>query len=275
MSTIEIKNINYTYSDQTIALSNVTCSLTSKKIALLGQNGSGKSTLLQHLNGLLLPQTGEIELFGQYLTKKTIRSIRSKVGFVFDSPDTQLFAPTVFEDIAFGPRNKGLDEQDVINVVGNALNLLGIEHLRHKAPYNLSLGQKKKVAIAGVLAMKPEIIIFDEPFSGLDPVALEEFLSLLDYLTDTSHTIILSTHDVDIAYGWALECLIMQNGKMIRQGTTSLLEDEQLMKEAKLANPRLYTLFKETPYRPKTNEEARLLISAQFTEKMNDLVILS
>lgn len=259
---IEIKQVSYTYPDKTEALSNVTCSFSSNKIALLGSNGSGKSTLLQHLNGLLFPNKGSIIIDGVQLTNKTVKEIRSRVGFVFDKPDTQLFAPTVFEDVAFGPRNLGYSEIEVNELVETTLQRLKIIDLKDKPPYNLSLGQKKKVAIAGVIAMCPKFIIFDEPFSGLDPVGLEDFITLLNTLSDQGHTILLSTHDVDIAYRWAKECLILHKGNMISSGPIEIIENEEMMKRANLSVPTLYSLFKETEYRPKTVGKAKHLLSS-------------
>ncbi|WP_227521968.1 energy-coupling factor ABC transporter ATP-binding protein [Bacillus solitudinis] len=253
---IVIENLSYSYPNQTVALSDLSCSFSGSNIALLGANGSGKSTLLQHLNGLLLPQSGEINIFNTRVVKGNVHQIRQQVGLVFDNPENQLFATTVYEDVAFGPRNKGYKESRVEEVVNETLRLLKIEELKNRVPYHLSLGQKKKVAIAGVLAMEPKLLLFDEPFSGLDPFALEDFLSLLEVLKQNGKTIVLTTHDVDIAYSWADECMLMNQGGKIAQGTVSLLEDEQLMRQAQLSVPRLYQLFRHTSLRPKKIEEA-------------------
>ncbi|MBM4765262.1 ABC transporter ATP-binding protein [Bacillus sp. B15-48] len=264
---INIEQVRFMYPDKTEALRNITCSFSSNKIALLGSNGSGKSTLLQHLNGLLFPNKGRIMIDGEELTKKTANKIRSQVGFVFDNPDNQLFAPTVFEDVAFGPRNLGYVEEEVIKIVDATLTQLEIMHLKEKPPYNLSLGQKKKVAIAGVLAMQPRFILFDEPFSGLDSVALEDFIKLLDKLSESGHTILLSTHDVDIAYSWAQECIILHQGQMVAHGPIDIIEIEEVMRQANLAVPSLFSLFEETEYRPKTMAEAKQFLSSFIFKK--------
>ncbi|WP_017727524.1 energy-coupling factor ABC transporter ATP-binding protein [Halalkalibacterium ligniniphilum] len=266
MNSIEINELSYSYADNTKALSNLTCSFSAQNIALLGGNGSGKSTFLQHLNGLLLPKKGSIDILGERVAKENLESIRKKVGLVFDHPDHQLFAPTVYEDVAFGLRNSGFSENEVKKRVEETLELLGIRFLKDRPPYNLSLGQKKKVAIAGVVAMEPKVILFDEPFSGLDPASLEEFLELLYKLKILGHTIILSTHDVDIAYHWAEECMLLKDGEIVAVGTAEIMEDQELMERARLSLPSLVTLFQHTSWRPKTIEEARLILTECFAK---------
>lgn len=268
MAIVEIKNLSYTYSDKTVALKDVSiCIKGRKKVAILGANGSGKSTLLQHLNGLILPQKGSIKIKGIPSCKENLHDIRKIVGFVFDNPDDQLFSTTVYEDIAFGPRNLKYGEDKVEKVVQKVLNLLGIQELKHKQPYNLSFGQKKKVAIAGVLAMEPEIMIFDEPFSGLDPYSLGQFLQILKTLYDIGHTLVITTHDVDIAYSWADECIILNKGKVLAQGDISLLEDKSLMKKARLKTPCLYEIFSDTSNRVTTISEGKEIIKKLIKNK--------
>ncbi|MDQ0340117.1 cobalt/nickel transport system ATP-binding protein [Caldalkalibacillus uzonensis] len=264
---IDIEGLSFIYPDNTKAISDITCSFSQKKIAILGANGSGKSTLLQHLNGIHVPQSGTVKIAGEPITKQTAPIIREKVGLVFDQPDQQLFAPTVFEDVAFGPRNKGLPEEEVMQIVEQILEVLGISHLKEKAPYDLSLGQKKKVAIAGVLAMEPELLLFDEPFSGLDPRALTDILQLLDQLTASGHMIILTTHDVDFAYSWAEECCILKGGKLLYQGDTAILENKEMMREAGLCTPLLFSLFQDTDYRPRTVEQGRYILSTYLNKQ--------
>ena len=251
VSVLEIANLHYTYPDKTSALKDISFQIPSKsKVAILGANGSGKSTLLQHLNGLTLAQSGVVSVLGQRIGKENLRDIRKMVGIVFDSPDEQLFSTLVYDDIAFGPRNLGYDEQTVAQKVEEMMTLLDITHLRNRPPFNLSLGQKKRVAIAGVLAMEPSIMVFDEPFSGLDPCTLRQFLDILEDLFGRGHTMIVATHDVDIVYGWASEFVIMQEGYVLAQGGKALLEDKTLMEKAKLKAPDLYNIFCSTSYRP-------------------------
>ena len=247
MKIVEIENLKYTYPDGTVALKNLSIDIEKgKKVAILGSNGSGKSTLLQHFNGLIIPQEGSIKIKRINVEKESIHDIRKIVGLVFDNPDDQLFSTTVYDDIAFGPRNLKYNEEKVQEVVGNAIELVNIKDLKDKQPFNLSLGQKKKVAIAGVLAMEAEILVFDEPFSGLDPQSLEQFLSIMSTLHEIGSTIIVTTHDVDIAYDWADECIILNDGEVLDQGNISLLEDEELMFKANLRIPTLYKIFSNT-----------------------------
>lgn len=267
MNIIEINNLWYRYPDNTTALKDVSINIEEKKrVAILGSNGSGKSTLLQHLNGLILPQKGSIDIKGIPMCKEKLQDIRRLVGLVFDNPDDQLFSTTVYEDIAFGPRNLKYREDIVEEVVNKVLNIVGIEDLKDRQPFNLSLGQKKKVAIAGVLAMEPEIMVFDEPFSGLDPHSLEQFLSILEILYSIGHTIVITTHDVDIAYGWADECIILNEGSILAQGEIHLLEDEELMSRAKLRIPNLYKMFSNTSIRVRNIDKGRELVTKFFLE---------
>lgn len=263
MDIVEIKNLTYTYSDKTVALKDVSINIKGqRKVAILGANGSGKSTLLQHLNGLILPQKGSVVIKGIPSNKENLHDIRKIVGFVFDNPDDQLFSTTVYEDIAFGPRNLKYEEDKVEKIVEKVLDLLEIQELKYKQPYNLSFGQKKKVAIAGVLAMEPEIMIFDEPFSGLDPHSLDQFLNILKTLYDIGHTLIITTHDVDIAYSWADECIILKDGKVLAQGDISLLENRSLMINGKLKTPCLYEVFSDTSARIRSVDKGKELIKS-------------
>lgn len=268
MKLVEIKDLKYKYPDGTEALKNINLSIErGRKVAILGANGSGKSTLLQHLNGLILPQNGEVKIDGINVEKNNLVEIRKKLGFVFDNPDDQLFATTVFEDIAFGPRNLKWSEDMVFQKVEEVINLIGIGSLKEKQPHNLSLGQKRKAAIAGVLSMKPEILVFDEPFSGLDPVSLDQFIEVLEKLYELEHSMIITTHDVDIAYAWADEIIIINKGEVLSQGSVELLEDREILKKANLKLPTLYEIFANTKIRVRTVEEARENIEFLYRKK--------
>ncbi|EEG78790.1 cobalt ABC transporter, ATPase subunit [Dethiobacter alkaliphilus AHT 1] len=262
MKAVEIRNLNYSYSDGTKALNNLSLSIPRyRRVALLGANGSGKTTLLQHLNGLLLPQDGSVTVMGYYpVDKKHVLKIRQLAGMLFDTPEDQLFSTTVAEDVAFGPRNLELDEQTVNSRVRRAMELAGITDLADKPPYNLSLGQKKRVAIAGVLAMEPELLIFDEPFSGLDPRFAAQLMDLLEKLFHQKCTIIITTHDVDMAYAWADHVIILSKGQVLAEGTAELLQDKDLMTEASLNVPMLATAFSGTDMAPRTPAEANQLL---------------
>ena len=268
---IEIDKLRYRYPDGTLALKDISINIQGrKKIAILGANGSGKSTLLQHFNGLLIAESGDIRIKGMEVEKDNFEKIRKTVGFVFDNPDDQLFATTVFEDIAFGPRNLLLPEEKVTEVVNRVIDIIGIDKLRDRQPHNLSLGQKRKVAIAGVLSMEPDIMVFDEPFSGLDPLSLGQFIDILNKLCDIGHSLIVTTHDVDIAYSWAEEIVIIKDGKVLIQGDVSLLEREEILEEANLKLPTLYEIFSKTEYRPRTKVEAARLIEKLYRRNKDE-----
>lgn len=195
---------------------------------------------MRHLNGLILPQKGSVSINGQSITKRNADQIRQTVGLLFDNPDNQLFSPTVEADVSFGPYNLRMKDADVKRLTEDAMKEVGIFDLREKSPYNLSLGQKKRCAIAGVLAMKPDILLMDEPFSGLDPLSLEQFLETLTVLHKHGMTQILSTHDVDIAYEWADHVIVMSNGSVLAAGDQTIMQDAELMKKAGLAFQCLY-----------------------------------
>ncbi len=228
MSFLEVKNLTYTYSKNTPffndAVEDVSFSVEKGEIlAIVGHTGSGKSTLVQHLNGLIKPTKGEILFCGQNIwnDEKNISSIRSKIGLVFQYPEYQLFDETVFKDIAFGPKNLGFSEQEINESVLNAAKLVGIsEDYFNKSPFDLSGGEKRRVAIAGVLAMKPQVIIFDEPTAGLDPIGRNNILNIIkDYKNEYNATVIMVTHSMEDVALLADKVLVMNNGKKAMFGT--------------------------------------------------------
>ncbi|PHP45867.1 ABC transporter ATP-binding protein [Methanosarcinales archaeon ex4572_44] len=236
---LEVCNLSYRYPDGTQALKHVNLSVKEgKKTAILGPNGSGKSTLFYHLNGIILPQKGKIIVKGREITKKNVYYVRTTVGLVFQDPDDQLFAPTVWDDLAFGPNNLGLSGDEVAARVEGVLSMLGIEEFRDRNPDNLSGGEKKKVAIAGVLAMNPEILVFDEPTSGLDPKSTSEMIELMDELASDGRTVIISTHNVDIASSWADYIYILRKGEIYAEGEPeSVFSKDDLLKKTNLTAP--------------------------------------
>ena len=185
--------------------------------ALLGANGSGKTTLMQHCIGLLKPQAGQIEFDGQPIDygRNGLAALRRRVGLVFQNPDRQLFSANVFEDISFGPLNLGLDADTVRTRVNEALAAVSMSEYADTPVHHLSFGQKKRVCIAGVLAMQPELLLLDEPMAGLDASMQAELLALLDALSARGITIVLSTHDVDFAYRWADAIHVLANGSCV------------------------------------------------------------
>lgn len=236
MNAIEVKNLYYEYKNKVIALEDINIEIeTGKRTIILGANGSGKSTLLQHFNGLNKVQRGEILLYGMDIKKN--KEARKLVGIVFDSPDDQIFSSSVYDDVAFGPRNQGLTEGEVSRKVNETLEILNLSEFKDRAPYHLSLGQKKRVAIAGVLAMEPDIIILDEPFSGLDAFTIESFMELLDILHKKGKTIVIATHDLNLVWEWGDSFIIMNNGKIIKKGDSDIFYDNNLLQSAKLRQP--------------------------------------
>ena len=240
---IESKNITYLYPDGTKALDNINFSVEKgQMVSLLGKNGAGKSTLFLHFNGIYEPESGEIIVCGEKLKydKKSLRKVRQIVGIVFQNPDDQLFAPTVEEDVAFGPLNMGLSQEETRKRVTNALVRVGMEGFEKKPPHHLSGGQKKRVAIAGILAMGPEIMVLDEPTSGLDPKGASKILKLLYDLNSEGMTIIISTHDVDLVPLYSNRVNIIMDGKIIKTGTPhEVFDDVDLIRKADLRLPRL------------------------------------
>ncbi|HLB70282.1 MAG: ATP-binding cassette domain-containing protein [Candidatus Methanoperedens sp.] len=247
MKAIKATGLEYIYPDGTEALSGVDFEANAgERIAVLGPNGSGKTTLFYHFNGLIRPARGEIQVFGEKIQKENMDRIRERVGLVFQNPDTQLFAPTVFEDIAFGPKNLGLDPEVVRDRVSQVLRRFDIENLARKSPANLSLGQKKRVAIAGVVAMEPDVIVLDEPASGLDASGITGTMEMLDELNNEGKTIILSTHDTDLAASWAERVYILNKGRVFRSGAPRhIFADENLIAEAGLKHPVIVQTFRE------------------------------
>ena len=191
-----------------------------EKVALVGLNGSGKSTLLLHTNGLLTADSGTVTVNGNVIDRKNVDECRKSVGMVFQNADDQLFMPTVWADVAFGPRNMGLPEEEIKRRVENALRQTGCRELKDRAPFHLSGGQKKMASIATVLSMEPEILVFDEPTSGLDFAAEAQFIGIVDRLP---HTIIMSTHDMDLARRLCSRAILMDGGAIAYDGPIDTL----------------------------------------------------
>ncbi|MBN1236711.1 MAG: ATP-binding cassette domain-containing protein [Methanotrichaceae archaeon] len=246
---LETRDLSYSYGDGTKALEGVSISLEEgKKVALVGPNGAGKSTLMLMFNGILRPSRGDVLFRGQPLRydAASLRSIRRAVGMVFQNSDDQLFAPTVYQDVAFGPSNLGYPAEKVKRYVGFALQYVGLSGYERRPPHHLSGGEKKRVAIAGILAMEPEVMILDEPTSNLDPASSEEIMEMLDELNLGGKTLIISTHDVDLAYRWADEVILMKEGGVVRRGTgQEVFGDVELIRDARLKLPIVVDLYCE------------------------------
>lgn len=244
---LKLKDLSYQYPDGTMALNNISIEIKKgRKIALLGNNGAGKSTLLLHLNAILAPISGHLFYKGKNFTytRREKRMLRQQVGIVFQDPDAQIVSSSVYEDIRYGPRNMGLSPTEVKDRVETAMEMTDTVSLKEKPPHFLSLGQKKRVAIAGVLAMNPELMILDEPTSGLDPYYTEKVLNILNVVSKENCTILISTHDVDFAYEWADEVWIMVDGRMISVGSPiEVFQDESIVHKSHLKKPWIIDVF--------------------------------
>lgn len=238
---LSTENLSFTYPDGTQALKNINIEIEKgEKVAIIGPNGAGKSTLFSHFNGLTEPTSGCVKIEGKAISfeKDELLKVRQKVGIVFQDPNDQLFAPTVKEDIAFGPMNLGLSYGEVEKRVEDALKMVGMENYEDKTPHHLSGGQQKRIAIAGIIAMKPEIMILDEPTAGLDPDGVEKVLNIMNHLNKEGMTLIISSHDIDMISKYADKIFILYNGEIIESGNKNkIFSDMELLKKAHLRTP--------------------------------------
>lgn len=246
---LEVKDLHYNYPDGTQAIKGIDFKVEEgQMISILGPNGAGKSTFFLHFNGIIEPTSGEVIIEGETLKydKKSLLSARAKVGIVFQNPDDQLFAPTVFEDVAFGPMNMGLSEDEVKQRVEESLEVVGMSEYAQKAPHHLSGGQKKRVAIAGILAMRPKVMVLDEPTSGLDPNGASAIMQLLYDLNAEGMTIIVSTHDVDLVPMYSDNINVLRKGKILKKGNCrEVFSDEEVIEQADLRLPWVGQIFEE------------------------------
>ena len=232
---VKVDDLHFAYPDEHVALRGVSFNLcVGEKVALVGPNGAGKSTLMLQLNGIL-DGRGGIEIGGMRLSRENLPVIRSMVGLVFQNPDDQLFSPTVFEDVAFGPLHMGLPEDEVFARVDAALEAVRMSSYRDRLSHHLSVGEKKRIAIATVLSMKPKILILDEPSAGLDPRARR---TLINLLRDLPITMLISTHDMRMVQELLPRTIVMDDGRIVADGMTQeILEDENFLNEHGLEKP--------------------------------------
>ena len=220
--TIETVDLTYWYSgNDRASLDDVSIKIRKGvKTVILGANGAGKSTLFYHFNGVFKPSAGSVSFNGEAISyrRKALRALRSKVSVVLQNPDDQIFGQTVEEDVAYGPTNLGLDDDEIESRVSRALRLVGLDDLRDRNTLKLSYGQRKRLALAGALAMEPEVLIMDEPTAGLDPQMALELMELAEQLHHSGTTVVISTHDVDLAYAWADEIHVLRRGELIYSG---------------------------------------------------------
>lgn len=233
---VEAQDLHYTYPDGTVGLDGVSFRIShGESVALVGENGAGKSTLLLHLNGYLSPAKGAVRIGDSFLNQKNLNIIRRTVGMVFQNPDDQLFMPTVFEDVAFGPLNLGFSKVEVERKVAEALKTVGVEHLSKRPPYKLSQGEKRSVSIATVLAMSPDILVMDEPTSSLDPQARRRIIELLKTF---HHSKVIATHDLDMALDLCERTIVIHRGKVVGDGPTQeIFQNEELLRSSCLEKP--------------------------------------
>ncbi len=233
---LEVRELAFAYPDGSQALYGVDLRIErGERVALLGPNGAGKTTLVMHLNGIHTPQHGSVAVGGLPVTKEHLREIRRRVGIVFQDPDDQLFMPTVREDVAFGPANMGMRGDDLAERVHVALEAVGMEEFSDRAPHHLSFGQRRRVAVATVLAMLPEILVLDEPSSNLDPAGRRE---LADILRGLDITMLMVTHDLPYALELCPRAVVMNRGVIVADGpTVDILSDDELMAANRLELP--------------------------------------
>lgn len=233
---LEASSLHFSYPDGQEAIKNISFSIHhGEAVGVIGANGAGKSTLLMLLMGILFPDSGEILVGDVQLTRKTLPVVRQRLGLVFQNPDDQLFMNTVYDDVAFGPRNYKLEEKNVEAVAEAALEKVGISHLKERAPYKLSVGEKRAAAIAAVLSMQPDILIMDEPTSALDPKSRRRIMNLLKSF---DHTKVITSHDLDMVYEVCSRVIVIKKGEIAADGPAEdILSNEALLDSCGLELP--------------------------------------
>ena len=276
---IALENVSFTYQEGTplasTALSDVSLTIEDGSYtALIGHTGSGKSTILQLLNGLLVPSQGSVRVFDTLITStsknKDIRQIRKQVGLVFQFAENQIFEETVLKDVAFGPQNFGVSEEDAEQIAREKLALVGIdESLLNRSPFELSGGQMRRVAIAGILAMEPAVLVLDEPTAGLDPLGRKELMNLFRKLHQSGMTIVLVTHLMDDVAEYANQVYVMEKGRLVKGGKPSdVFQDVIFMEEVQLGVPKITAFCKRLADRGVSFKRLPIKIE-EFKESLN------
>lgn len=261
MNIIETRNLTHVYRGKIKALDGVDFKAKpGERIAIIGANGAGKSTLFKHFNGILRPTEGEVLIRGEPVNNKNILDVRKTVGLIFQDPDDQIFAPTVKQDVAFGPMNLGLSSEEIEKRVHEALETVRLSGVEERAPHHLSTGEKKKAAIAGILAMQPEVLVLDEPTAGLDPGGALRLIKLINEMNKRlGITIITATHEVDIVPLLADRVCIMSAGRIIGEGSMlEIFSSPELIKKTHLRLPIVAQLMEML-------QEAGIDVSVKFT----------
>ncbi len=241
MIAVEVTNLHYRYRDERIALDGVSFQIKEgESVGLIGPNGAGKSTLLMHFNGILpetLPAQSSVKIFGKEISSTNMYIIRREVGLLFQDPDDQLFCSTVYEDVAFGPQQFGISEQEIKQRVKSALTKVGLVGFEKRSPHHLSTGEKQRVCLAGILACEPKVLVLDEPTSGLDPRGRRQLKELLQTIQATK---IIATHDLELVTELCERTIVLDEGKIIADGSTiSILSNEELMLAHGLEKPHI------------------------------------
>lgn len=244
-SILKVEDLYYIYSNGKAALDSVSVDIyEGEKIAVIGSNGSGKSTFFLNLNGVFLPEKGRIIYRGTVINKKNLKELRRNIGIVFQDADNQIIASTVLAEVGFGPMNLKLPKAEVMERVNEALAYMNLSDFKDRPPHYLSGGEKKRVSIADIIAMKSEIIIFDEPTAALDPLNALMLEEVLDKLATEGKTMLISTHDVDFTYRWAERVLVFWEGKIIADGSPlEIFKNKSILKQANLRQPTLLEVY--------------------------------
>ncbi len=242
---LRVQHLTYEYEPGHPAIEDISLSIgKGEKVAVMGANGAGKSTFFLNLNGVLQAEKGEIFYQGRQIGRKDLRNLRRHVGFVFQDADNQMIASTVEAEVAFGPVNLKLSRQEVKERIDQALDYMNLQSYRKRPPHDLSGGEKKRVSIADILAMKTDIILFDEPAAALDPFSAEMLEQVLSDLSKEGKTLLISTHDVDFAYRWAERVLVFDQGKLAADGKTlEIFLQDQVLQQAHLKKPEMLKIY--------------------------------
>ncbi|WML34913.1 ATP-binding cassette domain-containing protein [Clostridium sp. OS1-26] len=271
---LKVEDLYYVYGNGEAALNGVSVDIyEGEKIAVIGSNGSGKSTFFLNINGVFTPEQGKITYRDTVVNKKNLKELRKNIGIVFQDADNQIIASTVRAEVGFGPMNLKLPKEEVQERVDKALAYMNISDFKDRPPHYLSGGEKKRVTIADIIAMKPEIIIFDEPTAALDPLNALMLEEVLDKLGSEGKTMLISTHDVDFAYRWAERVIVFCHGKIIADGTPlEIFQNRSILKQANLKQPTMLEVYEllvekhlleNTKAYPKSTQEFKKMLEKQ------------
>ncbi|MBC3803626.1 ATP-binding cassette domain-containing protein [Acetobacterium fimetarium] len=267
---LSVRDLHYVYGNGQAGLDGVNIDINEgEKIAVIGSNGAGKSTFFLNVNGVLKAERGEIIYRGTTITRKNLKELRKNIGIVFQDADNQIIASTVRAEVGFGPMNLKLPKEEVIKRVDEALTYMNILDFKDRPPHYLSGGEKKKVSIADIIAMKSEIIIFDEPTVALDPLNAEMLEEVLEKLSREEKTMLISTHDVDFAYRWAERIIVFCQGKIIADGSPlEIFQNEEVLKQSNLKQPMLLNVYESLVQKQLVADEKTYPRSIEEFQKM-------